>query len=318
MGEILKRIGQIGLVPVVVDVLTEETAIALGKALIDGGIPIAEITFRTAGAETAIAHLRNHLPQLIVGAGTVLSVEQAELAIQNGAQFIVTPGLNAKVITYCQERNVDVLPGVSTPTEVETALGFGLDTVKFFPASLNGGVAAMKALNGPYKNIRFVPTGGIGMDDLAEYAAYDGIAAIGGTFMLGKHIAKNEWSAVTELCKQSVGKMLGLRIAHVGINTTNEEEAKTIAMTLSTLLRLPITKDGVSSIFVDTAIEVMKFPYLGANGHIGFQCNNVGRTKSYFESIGIAFNEESAKYKNEELTAIYFKDTVAGFALHLV
>lgn len=317
-SSILERVRAIGLMPVVSKVAVDDSE-KLAKALVEGGIPAAEITFRMEGADEVISRIRKAYPDMIVGAGTVTSVEIAEKAIQAGAQFIVSPGLNPDVVRYVQSQGVDMIPGVITPSEVEQAIGFGLRTLKFFPAEQSGGLASIKAICAPYRDIEFMPTGGINLGNLTEYLSFDRIAACGGTYMLGKYAETGEWEQITALCRKSVQTMLGLKLAHVGINSEDEVQAGETVSAIANLLLLDAAKPGASSIFVDSAVEVMKSQYLGKNGHIGISTVSITRAVNYFRSVGISFREETAKRDDKgTLKAIYFSEEVAGFAFHLV
>ena len=318
MSTVAERVAAIGIMPVISKLTSNEECAELAKALVAGGVPAMEITFRMEGADGYIRYARENFPGVLVGAGTVLTIEQAEKAIAAGAQFVVAPGLNPKIVKFCQEKGVEIFPGVATPSEIEQAMELGLKTVKFFPAEASGGPAAIKALCGPYKGIGFMPTGGLNLTNIAGYYAVDRIIACGGSFMLGKHLANREWSEITALCRKSVQIMLGLKLAHVGINTPDEENADKIAGAFTGLLRLDRGKAGSSSIFVDSCVEVMKSNYLGSNGHLGFTTPCLDRAVRYFREMGVAFNENSAKYGDDgKLKAIYFEQEIGGFAIHL-
>ncbi|MDO4284502.1 MAG: bifunctional 4-hydroxy-2-oxoglutarate aldolase/2-dehydro-3-deoxy-phosphogluconate aldolase [Eubacteriales bacterium] len=203
MSEILEQLHNIGIVPVVVldDVKDAEP---LGEALCEGGLPCAEVTFRTAAAEESIRILTQKFPQMLVGAGTVLTTEQADRAIAAGAQFVISPGLNPKVVRHCQERGVVMTPGVQTPSEIEQALELGLSVVKFFPAEPAGGLKMIKALAAPYTSLSFMPTGGISEQNVREYLAYSRIVACGGSWMVPKDlIAQGEFGKVKELVRNA-------------------------------------------------------------------------------------------------------------------
>lgn len=187
---IIKKFQEIGIIPVVV-LDKPEDAVPLGKALIKGGLPAAEVTFRTEAAKDSIRLMKQELPELLTGAGTVLNIEQAETAVKAGAEFIVSPGLNAEVVRWCMEHEIAVLPGVQTPTELNEAVNLGLTEVKFFPAEAAGGLTMIKALAAPFPGIRFMPTGGIDNKNVKEYLAYDRIFACGGSFMVKKDLIQN-------------------------------------------------------------------------------------------------------------------------------
>lgn len=183
-------IEQFKIIPVVI-LQNEEDAKRQLSALMEGGLPVAEITFRTDYAEEGIKYAAENFPKLCVGAGTVMNVEQCKRAIKAGAKFIVSPGLSEEVAEWCRPRGIDYLPGCVTPTEIMKAISLGITTVKFFPANVYGGLAAIKALSAPFPQIKFVPTGGVNEKNLQEFLAFDKIAAIGGSFMMKGNIAEN-------------------------------------------------------------------------------------------------------------------------------
>lgn len=187
MSEIVEKLGQIGIIPVVA-IDDAATAVSLGQALLDGGLPCAEITFRTAAAADAIQKMSTAYPDILVGAGTVLTVEQAKAAKVAGAKFIVTPGFDAAVVDWCLANDLPITPGVMTPTDINQALAKGLNILKFFPAEAAGGVKALKAIGGPYVGIKFIPTGGISADNLADYLRLPMVHACGGSFMVKKQL----------------------------------------------------------------------------------------------------------------------------------
>ena len=210
MFEIVKKLGEIGLVPVL-SIDDPEQAVALGEALIAGGLPCAEITFRTAGAEEAIRRISEALPDMLVGAGTVLTTEQVDRAVAAGSKFIVSPGLNPKIVSYCLERNIPVVPGTSCPSDMEQALELGLDTVKFFPAEPSGGLKAIKAMAAPYTALSFMPTGGINAQNVASYLAYPRIVCCGGSWMVpGDLLKKSDFEGIRKLTEQAVLAALDL------------------------------------------------------------------------------------------------------------
>ena len=190
------------IVPVVV-LDDPDKADALGAALVQGGLPVAEATFRTPEAAAVLRRLAQN-DDLVVGAGTVLTDRQVDQAIEAGAKFIVSPGLSAAVVRRCQEAGVPVIPGVATPSEIMLALDLGLDTVKFFPAEANGGLATIKALAAAFPQVRFMPTGGITADTAPAYLAHPSVAAVGGSWMVaGDLLRENRWDEVAARCAAS-------------------------------------------------------------------------------------------------------------------
>ena len=204
MGELFERLKERGIVPVV-KIEHAGDALGLADALIAGGLPVAEVTFRTEAAAQAIAEIASKKTEVLVGAGTVLSVDQAQRATDAGAKFVVTPGLNPTVVQWCQHEGVPILPGVTTPTEIETALSLELTHVKYFPAEAFGGLPTLKALSGPYGMMRWVPTGGINADNLADYLSFDKVVACGGSWMVAsKMIASHNFEDIAALTRQAV------------------------------------------------------------------------------------------------------------------
>ena len=203
MTEMYEKLGQLKLIPVVV-MEDAADAVPLGQALLDGGLPCAEVTFRTAAAPRAISALAE-LGGLLVGAGTVLTVDQAKQAVDSGARFIVTPGFNPKVVGYCVDNGIPVTPGVCTPSGIEAAMGFGLNVVKFFPAEAFGGLKTLKAISGPYGMMKFIPTGGIIAANFAEYLAFEKVLACGGSWIVKKDlIAAGNFAEITRLTQDAV------------------------------------------------------------------------------------------------------------------
>ncbi len=201
--ELKSKFEQIGIIPVVV-LEDAKDAHALGQALMDGGLPAAEVTFRTEAAEEVIKILSKDFPDMLVGAGTVLTTEQADRAIAAGAKFIVAPGFNPTVVKHCIEKGYPVTPGVQTPGEMEQAMELGLDFVKFFPAEPAGGLPMIKAVAAPYTKLKFMPTGGINKDNVKDYLAYNKIVACGGTWMVkSDFISEGNFGAITELAQEA-------------------------------------------------------------------------------------------------------------------
>ncbi|MGN1344806.1 MAG: bifunctional 4-hydroxy-2-oxoglutarate aldolase/2-dehydro-3-deoxy-phosphogluconate aldolase [Traorella sp.] len=204
MNEVLKRIQEIGIVPVVV-LDDSKDALPLGKALMDGGLACAEVTFRTAAAEESIRIMSENFPDMLVGAGTVLTIEQVDRAVKAGAKFIVSPGLNPRIVKYCVENGILITPGCSNPSDVEIALENGLDVVKFFPAEQAGGLAMIKAMAAPYVDVMFMPTGGINPKNVREYLAYSRILACGGSWMVKKElVVAQDFDKIRELAAEAV------------------------------------------------------------------------------------------------------------------
>lgn len=204
MNEVLAKIQEIGIVPVVV-LNDAKDAAPLAKALCEGGLPCAEVTFRTDAAEESIRIMSEQFPDMLVGAGTVLTTEQVDRAVAAGAKFIVSPGLNPRIVKYCVEKGILITPGCCNPSDVEQALENGLKVVKFFPAEPAGGLKMIKAMAAPYVGVKFMPTGGINQNNVRDYLAYDRIIACGGSWMVkGDLIDAGDFEKIKELTKEAV------------------------------------------------------------------------------------------------------------------
>jgi len=317
LNRILERIGELGIVPVV-KIEKAEDALPLGRALIDGDLPIAEITFRTSAAEESIKTLTRELPNLLVGAGTVLTVEQIKKAVSAGAKFIVSPGFNPKVVDYCIENSIPVTPGINNPTQIEMALERGIKVVKFFPAEASGGLPLLKSITAPYTGIKFIPTGGINLNNLCAYLSHNKVHACGGSWMVKTDlISSGNFAEIARLTKEAVSTMLGFELAHLGINEKNKDKALNSANLLSHLFYFPI-KEGTSSIFTGSGFEVVKNRFLGKHGHIAIATNDIHRAITYLKMKNISILPETAREKDGKLKAIYLDQEVSGFAIHLL
>ena len=317
MNAVLEEISKIGIVPVIA-LDDAKDAEPLAKALVEGGIPCAEVTFRTACAADVIKIMTTKYPELLVGAGTVLTTEQVDRAVEAGAKFIVSPGLNPKVVKYCVDKGIPVTPGTSNPSDVEQAIELGLEVVKFFPAEQAGGLAMIKAMSAPYVNMKFMPTGGINVDNLTSYLDFKKIIACGGSWMVKKDlVAAGKFDEITKLTRQAVEKMLGFEVRHVGVNLASESEAEELADKFSDMFGFE-KKVGNSSIFSGTGFELMKNGGRGTHGHIAIATNYIERAIYHLERRGFKFDKDSAVVKDGKLKAIYFEGEFGGFGVHLV
>lgn len=316
MSDILTQISNIGVVPVI-KIDDAKDAVPLAKALMAGDLPVAEVTFRTSAAEESIRRITQEVPGMLVGAGTVLTVEQVKKATAAGAKFIVSPGFNPKVVEYCVKENIPVTPGINNPSGIEQALEFGLKVLKFFPAENSGGLAMLKAMAAPYTEVSFIPTGGINPSNVTSYLSWNKIWAVGGSWMVPSDaISAGKFDEITRLASEAVSLVHGFELLHVGINTENEAEAKKVAELLSRFFKLPI-KEGNSSIFTGKPFEIMKKQYLGAHGHIGIAANSVERAVAYFASKGIGIKADTAKVEGGVMKVVYLDLEIAGFAFHI-
>lgn len=204
MNAMNQAISDIGIVPVIKLNHPERDAAPLAKALCEGGVPVAEVTFRAAGAPLAIKAMKETCPDMIVGAGTVTRSEQIDEAIEAGAQFIVTPGFDAELVSYAKEKSIAIYPGCTTPTDYHQALKYGLTVLKFFPAEQSGGLAKIKAMSAPFPQFKVMPTGGVSLKNLKEYLSSPAIAACGGSYMVTADLIDNQkWDEIIDLCRKS-------------------------------------------------------------------------------------------------------------------
>ena len=318
MNNILQTISQIGVIPVIA-IDDADKAVPLAKALAAGGLPAAEVTFRTAAVEAAIRAICKEVPEMLVGAGTVTTHEQLDRALAAGAKFIVSPGFNPDMVKYGLSKGALMLPGTATGGEMEQAMALGLVAVKFFPAEQNGGVAKLKALAGPYRTLKWMPTGGVNVKNLMDYLSFDQVLACGGTWMVKKDMIENEqWDEIARLCKETVRTMLGIELAHVGVNCGNVDEAESLARTVSALLGLDMHQTS-KSWFAGSTVEYMNKPGPGTKGHIGFRTNSVKRSMYHLCRAGVVFDEDTLQYDDKgEPKFVYIKGDFGGFAIHLL
>jgi 2-dehydro-3-deoxyphosphogluconate aldolase/(4S)-4-hydroxy-2-oxoglutarate aldolase len=320
MSNLTTRIRNIGIVPVV-KLDDAKHAVPLAKALKDGGIPAAEITFRTAAAEEAIKAVVKAEPDVLVGAGTVTSIAMAKTAIAAGAAFIVCPGFDPALVDFCLEQKVPIFPGVSSASEVMAGIAKGLKVLKFFPAEQSGGVSMINAFSGPFPVAKFMPSGGVSDSNLGSYVKLKNVIACGGTWMLKPElIAAGDWAAITTLCKSAVLALHGFSFAHMGLNAADPADAEKTAQTLA-LFGFPAIP-GNKSIFNGTPFETMKQNGRGTHGHIGIKTYNVERALSYLARFGYKPVMETAGWTGEAeksaLKFVYLNKEIGGFAVHLV
>ncbi|MCL2588834.1 MAG: bifunctional 4-hydroxy-2-oxoglutarate aldolase/2-dehydro-3-deoxy-phosphogluconate aldolase [Oscillospiraceae bacterium] len=315
--DVLNRLSGCGIVPVVVLDRVED-AVPTAKALLAGGVDVMEITLRTAAGLDSIREVAKHCPDMCVGAGTVLTLDQCKAVVEAGAKFIVSPGFYQPLVEWCIANDVPVTPGCVTPTEITAALALGLKVVKFFPANVYGGLSAMKALSGPFGDVKFIPTGGVDGKNLAEYIAAPFIHAVGGSWLCTKaDIAAGNFDKITALSAEAQKIALGFELTHVGINCETADAAMDVSKLFDKAFGTGI-KDGNSSIFAGSGVEVMKSMFLGDHGHIAIKTANMNRAIASLEKKGFEIDPETAKYKGDKMIAVYLKKHFGGFAVHLL
>lgn len=311
--ELKKRLHDLGILPVV-KLEDASLAVQLGKALRAGGINGAEITFRTDQAVPALQALRQAFPDMLLAAGTVLNVEQAKAAKEAGADLLVSPGIDPEILDWAKKNDMPVLPGCSSASDVMVAANHGLDAVKLFPAEAAGGLPLVRALSGPFPTMQFVPSGGIGRENVSDWLKEPQVLAASGSWM----VTGNDPAAVAALADEAMKTVLELKLAHIGINADNETQAHRIAQFFETVFGFG-ARENPASIFSDTYVEILKSPYLGQKGHIAISTPDVERAVAYLENKGIVFNKESTVLRESGcIQAIYLEQEIGGFAIHLV
>ena len=318
MNNVLEQISNIGMIPVI-SIDKEERALPLADALVKGWLPLMEVMFRTEAAAGSIAKIAKERPDFLIGAGTVLSIDQAKQAIDCGAKFLVAPGFNPKVVSYAISKNIPFVPGCVTPTEVEAALDLGVTTLKFFPAVENGGVPAMRLLSGPYPKVKFVPTGDLNRALSTEYLQFYKVAATGGDFMLKyEDIHNDNYEKIAHDVEETINEYLNFHIKHVGLNSESCDGAKQTADRLAKTLKLKVNEFS-SSTFAGDLFEVMHKPFYYEKGHIAVGTRDATRAYHYLKRCGVEFIEESVSVDaNNRIIAAYLKENFNGFALHLL
>lgn len=311
MNNIIKELSLYGIVPVV-KIERIEDAFPLAKALCDGGLPLAEVTFRTPCAKEAIQIMKKNFPEMLIGAGTVLNPQQVDEAIEAGSQFIVSPGLNPQVVQYCLDKNMPVIPGCATPSDMEKAMTLGLDTVKFFPAEANGGIKAIKAMSAPYGNLKFMPTGGINTQNINAYLACDQIIACGGTWMVSQELIRNrQWDQITQITKEAVTAMLDIKIHHVGIGSHDRGQE------LCSLINYSQYKQNDTTTMID-CIEILENVNPQQLDYICLSTKTMERAMFFLQKQGYSFDESSAIYdQNNKLQSICFCKLISGYRCYL-
>jgi len=317
MDEMFQKIHGMGIVPVIALENVEDAA-PLAKALSAGGLPIAEVTYRTSCAHDVLFEMKKACPDMLVGAGTVLTKEQVDSALDAGAQFIVSPGLNPEIVKYCQKKGIPIIPGTSNPSDIELALSLDLKFVKLFPAEQLGGLKMIQALSAPYTQVRFMPTGGVNAKNINDYLSHPKVLACGGTWMIDKQALKEkDFKKIESLTREAVNIMLGITIKHIGINCS--DNAKGIAHKFAHLFQGEVSETS-KGFFGSSWIEIMSDGFhQGNHGHIAMGVHSTKRAMQYFTSIGYSFDEASIAYDDDGFAKFaYFKDEIAGFKVHLV
>ncbi len=317
MSDIFERIGEYGIVPLVT-LDDPNDAVPLARALVEGGIPIAEVTFRTAAGGESIKRMAKEVPEIIVGSGTVHTVDQAKETVDNGGKFVITPGFNAKVVEWCVNNNVPVCPGTVVPSDIEEAMNYGLKVVKFFPAEAYGGINTIKNLAAPFSGIKFVPTGGVGLHNLRDYLDLPNVAAVGGSFVPpAKMVKEKDWEGIVKTCKEINNKVFDFTVGHVGINANTADNATKVTDRIAELFESDKRETPIA-FFSGNLVEVMKVPFVGTHGHICVDTCDLKRAMAMLERKGVEFDEENRFFDAKgNLVTAYMKEEIGGFAFHI-
>ncbi len=318
MEKIIQTIHNIGLVPVV-KISKSDSSIPLANALIRGGIPCVEITFRTHEAQESIKLISEKVPEMLVGAGTILSIEQVDRAVSAGAKFIVSPGLDTTVVDYCIQNNILIIPGVNTPSDIQKALQYGIKTLKFFPAEASGGLHLIKALKGPFPNIRFIPSGGINETNIVEYLANPNIIACGGTWMVKDSlINERKFDQIEQLSLRAIHLVLGFRFHHFYINYPDILDAKNITQEINSLFGFSYLKNKESNI-IGSFIDIHQGTSKTKVGQIFISTNSLDRACFYLGLKGLELDKETKVNKDDDFfKSVSLKNPIGGFSIHLI
>ena len=315
--DVLTRIGNCGVVPVVVIDKAADAA-PTANALAAGGIDVMEITFRTDAAADALKEVSKNCPDIALGAGTVLTLDQCKKAVDSGAKFIVSPGFSREIAEWCVANGVLAMPGCVTPTEITEALSLGIKVLKFFPSNVYGGLSAMQALAAPFGMVKFVPTGGVSEKNMAEYMASPFIFAVGGSWICARgDIASGNYQKITALSAEARRIALGFEVGHIGINCADADEAMGVSEAFDQAFGFGV-RQGNSSNFASDWIEVMKSMFLGKNGHIAVKTFNLPRAIDELGRRGFEVDMETARFSGPDMIAVYLKKEFGGFAVHLL
>ena len=312
MNTILDQIGLCGIVPVVV-INDARHAAPLAEALLEGGLPCIEVTFRTSAAPAAIGAIAKQHPSMLLGAGTVLTVDQIKQAVDLGSRYIVSPGLNRRVVEYCLKHDIPVTPGVATPTEIETALDLGLTIVKFFPAEPLGGLPYLKAIAAPYAMVRFIPTGGIDESNLVGYLKFPSVVACGGSWMVkAELISGGRFDEIRRISSRAVGQMLGFTLKRPAAEMSDSAVVD-FKIRLATVLALSPVEIEPWVLAADVGQPSGEMP-----GHLLVATHFIDRAVAYFERHGVAMRSDTRAEKNGRLSSVSMDRELDGHTLRLV
>jgi len=316
MNYILEQLNLIGIIPVVVidEAINSEP---LAQALYEGGLPTMEITFRTKAATDAISIVAKRYPDIVLGAGTVIQVDQVKTAMDCGAKFIVSPGLHRKVIEYCLSNEIIIIPGILTPTEIGEALNLGIEVMKFFPAEASGGIEYLKAISAPYKNVKFIPTGGLDESNILQYLKLPQVFACGGSWMVKADLIKNKrFEDIKNLTSSALSKMFGFRLLNIGISDKESKRVTQAALFLSKIINLQINDDD-SLPLISNQFELIKSISNSKRKNISIGTYFLDRAVHYLLSRGLLKKEFITKV-NDRISIIHLNVNNDDYAIQLL
>jgi 2-dehydro-3-deoxyphosphogluconate aldolase/(4S)-4-hydroxy-2-oxoglutarate aldolase len=315
MHEVLQQIAGFGLIPIVT-ISNQDVVRPLARAFLTAGLPVIEITFRTNEAENAIKIIRKEFPGMLVGAGTVLTVGQAEKAQEAGAQFILTPGFNPNVVDYCMDTGIPIIPGINSPTHMDQACAKGLEVLKFFPAEVSGGVALLRSMAAPFTNVWFIPTGGINNTNLSSYFSYERVLACGGSWIArNTHITSGRFEEITKTVREAITIMLGCGIAMIRLNEKSRGEIKIAGELFKALF--PIKEMGEATLLGDLLCITKKMER-DIVGEIIIATRNIRRTAFYLKSRNVAFTQIDDPTEEVKPPTLTFQKKIAGLKVTFI
>ena len=315
--EIKDLLERVGVVPVV-KAYSVDKALELAKLLLKKNINVIEVTYRTDSAGQIIKEISEKYPNMNIGAGTVLTLDSAKSAIDNGATFIVAPGFNPEIVKYCLKNNILCIPGVSNPSQIEQAASLGLSILKFFPAELSGGVNMLKAFSSVYPDVSFMPTGGVKENNVNDYLALNNVVACGGTWIVPTNsIESGDFDKIEELLDACIKRVMDLSIAHSGLYIGNKEVTDEFGREFSNIFQIE-SKPGNSSMFIASDLEFVYEPMKDQSFHIGLHTASIARALNYLEPYGVKALEDTKKYANGKLKAVYLEIPNLNYLVHLV
>lgn len=317
MDYVLDKINQIGIVPVV-KITDRSQILPLAQSLAKAGIDCMEITFRSDLALEAIELISKQMPNMLVGAGTVINCQQAKDAIEAGAKFLVSPGYDDDLVSFSLKEGIPILPGVTSASEIIKALKVGLKVLKFFPAESNGGYKRLKDFIGPFADVKFVPTGGINLNNMLDYLNLNNVLAIGGSFMLNG-LEKGDFETVYNDSVLAIKKMLGYELIHIGIDNHNAEEARDNALKLCELFNFPYYEKPKSH-FASKGFEFLNAKGPGEKGHIAIYTPFIEQALYQLDKKGIKplIETITRNKKSHKINFVYLDLELSGFAFHLI